>query len=78
MEMAAIPPEGEEDITPMPEENPDDPFNLDTPEENIDPGENLQSLTDEELKEEMALAVQKEDYERAGLIHEELERRKND
>lgn len=78
MEMAAIPPEGEEEITPMPEENPDDPFNLDTPEENIDPGENLQSLTDEELKEEMALAVQKEDYERAGLIHEELERRKND
>ena len=78
METAAIPPEGEEDITPMPEENPDDPFNLDTPEENIDPGENLQSLTDEELKEEMALAVQKEDYERAGLIHDELERRKND
>jgi len=79
MEMAAIPPEGEEDITPMPEENPNDPFNLDTPdEESIDPANDLQGLSDEDLQQEMDLAIQKEDYERAGLIRDELDRRKND
>ena len=79
MEMAAIPPEGEEDITPMPEENPNDPFNLDAPEEeSIDPVNDLQGLSDEDLQQEMELAIQKEDYERAGLIRDELERRKND
>jgi bifunctional DNase/RNase len=79
MEMAAIPPEGEEDITPMPEENPNDPFNLDTSdEESIDPANDLQGLSDEDLQQEMDLAIQKEDYERAGLIRDELDRRKND
>ena len=79
MEMAAIPPEDEEDITPMPEENPNDPFNLDTPdEESIDPANDLQGLSDEDLQQEMDLAIQKEDYERAGLIRDELDRRKND
>ena len=79
MEMAAIPPEGEEDITPMPEENPNDPFNLDSPdEESIDPVNDLHGLSDEDLQQEMELAIQKEDYERAGLIRDELERRKND
>ena len=80
METAAIPPEGEEDITPMPEGNEDDPFGLeeagDFGEGPVDPGDGLSGLTDDELRQEMELAIQKEDYERAGLIHEELERRK--
>lgn len=79
MDMAAIPPEGEEDITPMPEENPNDPFNLDAPdEESIDPANDLHGLNDEDLQKELDLAIQKEDYERAGLIRDELERRKDD
>ena len=78
MEMAAIPPEGEEDIIPMPEENPDDPFNLEGQEEPIDPGKNLADLNIKELKQELKLAIKKEDYEQAGLIRDELERRKKD
>ena len=78
MEMAAIPPEGEEEITPMPEENPNDPFNLDTPETTIDPGNGLQGLSAEDLQQELELAIQKEDYERAGLIRDEMDRRKSD
>lgn len=73
MEMAAIPPEGEEDIVPMPEASEDDPFGLE--EGPVDPGGGLSGLTDEELQQEMDLAIQKEDYERAGLIRDELERR---
>ena len=59
MEMAAIPP-GEEDITPMPEENPNDPFNLDSPdEESIDPVNDLYGLSDEDLRQEMDLAIKR-------------------
>lgn len=78
MEMAAIPPEGEAEITPMPEENPNDPFNLDTPEKAIDPENDLQGLSDDDLQQELELAIQKEDYERAGLIRDEMDRRKSD
>ena len=80
MEATAIPPDGEEDMTPMPEGNEDDPFGLEEvsglDEGPVDPGDGLSGLTDDELRQEMELAIQKEDYERAGLIHEELERRK--
>lgn len=78
MEMAAIPPEGEEDITPMPEENPNDPFNLDTPETTIDPENDLEGMSADDLQQELDLAIQKEDYERAGLIRDEMDRRKSD
>lgn len=75
MEMASIPPDGEEALTPMPEENEDDPFGLD--EGPVDRGDGLSDLTDEELQEELDLSIQKEDYERAGLIRDELERRQS-
>ncbi len=75
MEAAAILPEGEEALTPMPEENEDDPFGLE--EGPVDPGDGLSDLTDEELQEELDLSIQKEDYERAGLIRDELERRQS-
>ncbi|RPG81736.1 MAG: bifunctional nuclease family protein [Crocinitomicaceae bacterium TMED114] len=75
MEAAAILPEGEEALTPMPEENEDDPFGLE--EGPVDPGDGLSDLTDEELQEELDLSIQKEDYERAGLIRDVLERRQS-
>lgn len=75
MELASIPPEGEERITPMPEENPEDPFGLEEP---VEPKDGLATLSDEELQKEMELALQKEDYERAGLIRDELDRRNTD
>lgn len=74
MEAASIPPEGEQEITPMPEDG-EDVFGLD--EDPIDPENQLSSLSEEELNEEMDQALQNEDYERAGLIRDEIERRKS-
>ena len=74
MEAAAVETDGEEQMTPMPEENPEDPFGLDDP---VDPGENLATLSPEDLQRELDLAIQKEDYERAGLIRDEMDRRSN-
>ena len=40
LKTAGIPPEGEEEVKPMPEENPEDPFGLEDP---VDPEENFSS-----------------------------------
>ena len=73
LQMAGIAPEGEEEIKPMPEEDPEDPFGL---EEHVDPGGDLGSLSLEDLHQELDLAIEKEDYERAGRLRDEIERRK--
>jgi bifunctional DNase/RNase len=72
LKMAGIAPEGEEEMKPMPEENPEDPFGLEEP---VDPQTNFGSLSDEELQKELDLAIQKEDYERAGMLRDEIDRR---
>ena len=73
LQMAGIAPEGEEEIKPMPEEDPEDPFGL---EEHVDPGGDFGSLSMEDLQKELDLAIEKEDYERAGRLRDEIERRK--
>lgn len=73
LKLAGIDPEGESEVKPMPAENPDDPFGLEQP---IEPEEgNFSSLSLDELQEELDLAIQKEDYERAGKLRDEIERR---
>ena len=73
LEQAGIAPEGEEDIKPMPREDAEDPFGLDDP---VEPETEFNSLSDEELEEQLDLAIQQEDYERAGLLRDEIEQRK--
>lgn len=73
MALAGIAPDGEEEMKPMPEENPEDPFGLEDP---VDPQSGFDSLTDEELQNELDLAIQREEYERAEQLHAEIERRK--
>ncbi len=72
MELAGIAPEGEEEVKPMPEENPDDPFGFEEP---VEPKGNFSSLSMGELQEELDLAIQREDYERAGQLRDEIEKR---
>lgn len=72
LDMAGIAPEGEEEMKPMPEENPEDPFGLEEP---VDPKGGFSALSLEELQIELDLAIHKEDYERAGLLRDEIERR---
>ena len=74
LKTAGIPPEGEEQVKPMPEENPDDPFGLEEP---VDPAENFSALKMEELKEQLDRAIEEEDYERAGKLRDEIESRSN-
>lgn len=71
---AGIPPEGEEQVKPMPEENPEDPFGLEEP---VEPQENFSALKMEELKKQLDLAIQEEDYERAGKLRDEIASRSN-
>ena len=71
---AGIPPEGEEQVKPMPEENPEDPFGLEEP---VEPQENFSALKIEELKKQLDLAIQEEDYERAGKLRDEIASRNN-
>ena len=70
LKTAGIPPEGEEQVKPMPEENPDDPLGLEEPE-------NFSALKMEELKEQLDRAIEEEDYERAGKLRDEIESRSN-
>lgn len=80
MKAAAIAPEGEEKITPMPEENAEDPFGLEEPVEPAKPsdgGDGLSTLSSEELQRELDLAIKREKYERAGMIRDEMDRRSN-
>lgn len=72
LKTAGIPPEGEEQVKPMPEENPEDPFGLEDP---VEPEENFSALKLKELQEELDLAIEQEDYERAGKLRDEIERR---
>ena len=72
LKTAGIPPEGEEEVKPMPEENPEDPFGLEDP---VEPEENFSALKLKELQEELDLAIEQEDYERAGKLRDEIERR---
>ena len=74
LKTAGIPPEGEEQVKPMPQENPDDPFGLEEP---VDPAENFSALKMEELKEQLDRAIEEEDYERAGKLRDEIESRSN-
>ena len=74
MEAAAVAPEGEANITPMPEENADDPFGLEEP---VEPSDGLSTLSPQNLQRELDLAIEKEDYERAGMIRDEMDRRSN-
>ena len=74
MEAAAVAPEGEEQITPMPEENAEDPFGLEEP---VEPRDGLSTLSPQDLQRELDLAIEKEDYERAGMIRDEMDRRSN-
>lgn len=75
LNMAGILPDGEEkEVKPMPEEDPEDPFGLEEP---VDPHTNFGTLSVEELQKELDLAIQKEDYERAGKLRDEIESRNN-
>jgi len=75
LELAGIAPEGEDEVNPMPEENPDDPFGF---EDHVEPEGNFSSLSMAELREELDIAIEKEDYERAGKLRDEIERRKEE
>ena len=81
LKIAGIPPEGEEQVKPMPEENPEDPFGLEDPIDpmdargSMDDQENFSTLKTDELKKELDLAIQREDYERAGKLRDEIESR---
>ncbi len=75
LEVAGIAPEGDEEMKPMPEENPEDPFGLEDP---VDPKGGFSALSMEELQAELDLAIKKEDYERAGQLRDEIERREKE
>lgn len=75
LELAGIAPEGEEEMTPMPEEDPEDIFGLD--ERPVEPESSFSSLSMDELQHELDVAIENEDYERAGNLRDEIERRQN-
>jgi len=80
LKIAGIPSEGEEQVKPMPEENPEDPFGLEDPTEAGDAPsakENFSTLKMTELKKELDRAIQEEDYERAGELRDEIDSRSN-
>ena len=65
LEVAGIAPEG----------NPEDPFGLEDP---VDPKGGFSALSMAELQAELDLAIKKEDYERAGQLRDEIERREKE
>jgi protein-arginine kinase activator protein McsA len=43
----------------------------------VEPSDGLSTLSPQNLQRELDLAIEKEDYERAGMIRDEMDRRSN-